>query len=541
MDFIISLAHFCEVHGPTSILCTQVLPISCLTCYPPGSTAPQANPSLPPTPQSPVSDPLEVRRRPSSEPHTRNPSFSRRSNGPPVSQKSALLKQHLQSEPDAQAGLLGASYASSQLSSPFQTPPASPRSPPTQDGYSLGSLGSVESAARGPSAVSSTSTETCPSCSLSVPKCVSAQLPDGAPGSPSKDGKGKNGSPVLRTREAFIASGIADDRSEGEESYTDRTRLRNRRQADGKAGQRPDSSSSAASADSTAKSTASASPHRSSMTTSSPSSPHPHTLTYLTSRQPPSRDAHSLLRRSCIRTLSCEQLPRANKGPLFFGDDCAGYTISFVFRLPDPGARGRSRRYAFVCWAGREERRAARAYKEVVGVFEGMAGRIEGMVERQQEGSSGRPDAISTGRGSVETSRSNRDITPVSSFLSGRAVDPDGHPRRSSVRARGLAELVGQEDFFVEVHAVFVKLLTRLGRAFGGLPPAGQVLDAGIRGEVGETEEGDGAVAGMRDMHLSTRSAERSRASSGPKLGRQVKGKPAGARLEVGPRQQLVV
>ncbi|KAF7624168.1 hypothetical protein AFLA_007881 [Aspergillus flavus NRRL3357] len=34
MDFILSLTHFCEVHGPTSIICSQVLPFSCSQCYP---------------------------------------------------------------------------------------------------------------------------------------------------------------------------------------------------------------------------------------------------------------------------------------------------------------------------------------------------------------------------------------------------------------------------------------------------------------------------------------------------------------------------
>ncbi|KAL9101950.1 MAG: hypothetical protein Q9163_002838 [Psora crenata] len=34
MGLTISLAHFCDNHGPTSILCTQALPVSCFSCHP---------------------------------------------------------------------------------------------------------------------------------------------------------------------------------------------------------------------------------------------------------------------------------------------------------------------------------------------------------------------------------------------------------------------------------------------------------------------------------------------------------------------------
>lgn len=218
--------------------------------------------------------------------------------------------------------------------------------------------------------------------------------------------------------------------------------------------------------------------------TTPPSTPptHAHTLTYLSTRQPSSLDAHSLLRRSCIRTLSCEQLPRTHTGPLFFGDDRSGYTISFVFRLQDSCARGRMRRYAFIAWAGRDERRAARAYKDILHVFAGMASRIVQMAERRETAACG----SGSGSGSSDASSIlSRDSVPVSSFLSGRSVDPDGHPRRADVRAKGLAELAGKEGIFLDMHAAFVHLLAQLGRNLGGWP-MGTIVDSGIRGEVGE-------------------------------------------------------
>jgi hypothetical protein len=62
-------------------------------------------------------------------------------------------------------------------------------------------------------------------------------------------------------------------------------------------------------------------------------------------------------------------------------------------------------------------------------------------------------------------------VTPVSSFLSAKSVDPDGYPRSSLSAAsplanvsktRSLAEIVGDEYFFVRLHAEFCGLLKSL-------------------------------------------------------------------------------
>lgn len=67
-------------------------------------------------------------------------------------------------------------------------------------------------------------------------------------------------------------------------------------------------------------------------------------------------------------------------------------------------------------------------------------------------------------------------ITPpprTSVFLSGRAFDADGFGARGrgamvQIRSRGLAELVGRPDFFIELHARFVALLAQLSVLFAG-------------------------------------------------------------------------
>jgi len=70
---------------------------------------------------------------------------------------------------------------------------------------------------------------------------------------------------------------------------------------------------------------------------------------------------------------------------------------------------------------------------------------------------------------SVASSPTTRNITPVSSFLSAKKVDPDGYPRvsRDVMRPKTLVEIVGMEGFFVELHARFCSLLHSLIKEFG--------------------------------------------------------------------------
>ncbi|KAI9728450.1 MAG: hypothetical protein M1828_003851 [Chrysothrix sp. TS-e1954] len=80
-------------------------------------------------------------------------------------------------------------------------------------------------------------------------------------------------------------------------------------------------------------------------------------------------------------------------------------------------------------------------------------------------------------------------LTPVSSFLSAKGVDPDGVPHGDRGRSggsdgggefagsgagaglgamsRSLAEVAGYDMVFVEVHAGFAKLMVELSRVFG--------------------------------------------------------------------------
>jgi hypothetical protein len=253
----------------------------------------------------------------------------------------------------------------------------------------------------------------------------------------------------------------------------------------------------------------------------------------------------SILRASCLRTLSCEtlppnttvtspstptsplswnpnnrsfptnpaQVPSTSGGPIFFGDPQAGYTTAYIFRIPDPYARGRRRVYAFICLSSAHERAAMRAFSFLSAAFRDLASWIQSLAEaeadREDQGSSPHPPSdaphsprsmsitgssllqgppslrspdpryeasISTSAPADEDAKGKKpSITPsprTSVFLSGRAFDADGFWARrgtmAQIRPRGLAELVGRPDFFIELHARFVALLAQLSVLFAG-------------------------------------------------------------------------
>ncbi|EXJ88843.1 hypothetical protein A1O3_01907 [Capronia epimyces CBS 606.96] len=293
--------------------------------------------------------------------------------------------------------------------------------------------------------------DTCASCSFSVPKAIAEKLPAGAPGSRTTDGRGPNPSaPVLRSREVVC--------------------LRERRRSGANDASRDwKPSSYGSSVGSSCSQTSSQLPLSS---RSHPDHCHDHTLTYLTTMSPGDPESYAQLRASVIRTLSCELLPRGmSDGPFCFGDSNAGYTIAYVFRLTDPKARGRRRAYAFVALAGKDASRAFQACPMLWEAFANMAKGIESAAQRHQDRQRQKEEE------EAEFSQASRPnstkYTPVSSFLTARTVDPDGHPRRvGHATPRSLAEIVGDENIFTFLHQYFVAILRCLGDQFGGLPLA---------------------------------------------------------------------
>ena len=377
----ISLAHFCENGGPTSILCTQVLPVSCQSCWPPDSMS------------SSLRHLAVLALDRNGRLHDDRPTISDSDSAG----LDAALAEHAHAALNLRSRATSKNHASGSRSS------------------------SKESGSKRKSYKVLEDDDGCVSCTISIPEEIRSKLPSGAPGSSRPDGNGRNGSPVLRSKEAVHACG-----SQHSDSSTDE-----------------DMSLQQGSPESSATDTAS-------------SSCHSHTLEFVTTSKPMKPDIHFVLQRASIRTLSCEQLPRGlTAGKIFFGDPTASYTIAYKFRLTDPYARGRQRHYALLALAGHEPGRAFKATPIIWRAFERIATSI----------------ATRTDRAMHENGEKAR-TAPVSSFLTQRTTDPDDFPRGNGsggMRARGLAEMVGNDLFFAELHRSFVALLQCLGRQFGGV------------------------------------------------------------------------
>ncbi|WAQ96627.1 FLCN-like protein [Mya arenaria] len=81
---------------------------------------------------------------------------------------------------------------------------------------------------------------------------------------------------------------------------------------------------------------------------------------YMSSQRPQHRDVFAMIRQACIRSLSCEvvlylkmlqgevNVCPDREGPIFFGDDQQGNTISYTFYIKDNQARGMQRLYSII-------------------------------------------------------------------------------------------------------------------------------------------------------------------------------------------------
>lgn len=187
-------------------------------------------------------------------------------------------------------------------------------------------------------------------------------------------------------------------------------------------------------------------------------------VTYLSVRHPANSERYKALRSACIRALSCEAVP-GRSGPVFFGDPSIGYTIAYIFRLTDShapttaaaAATAGRRQYALMCTAA-DEQNLLQSWTFVTERFRAIVARlaqanaleVENRRQAQQAASGRRADGSSgSGLGSSLHSRSSDDLGADRSFLR-----PKGRAQE-----RGLSELTGMEDVFVQLHAAFAWML----------------------------------------------------------------------------------
>jgi hypothetical protein len=491
--FQLCLAHYCDQHGPTPLMVTEGLSVTCNLCNDSGD---QDSASLYSRPQSRAQTPT------SSFPLPDTADTPRRAvhNG-------FLSGGH--NNFSTQSGFLPVVEPTTYSPSAIETPPDSP-------GRSFDHLdfrSSAPSLARERQPYRSSSfrktyddsvtkrIKPCESCDLTLPQ---------RPGTPRRSGSPDDCGPTLRTRAAYAR--VRGGGHQFQESSPPS----------------PITSSSSVSEDEKhfpgqpahrRSGTITSTTSRSSSSSYSKSNSHVHYLDYTSTHEPLQAATFTSVRASCLRTLSLETLPRppglssapqgflttpgssqngsafvtpqmagsaASGGPIFFGDPNAGYTTAFIFRIPDVHARGHKRMYAFLALTKHRERQAMKAFPLLSDAFREMSAWIQALAEAEAERTLSDPGTSSplSLRSAYSTSGiAQRMQTPDSSAstpsLAGSsflAAGSSGFARRAAggfggsgvaVKQRSLAELVGLPDFFIQLHARFVRLLVDIGLEIG--------------------------------------------------------------------------
>lgn len=470
------LAHYCDLHGPTPLMVTEGLPAACSVCFDeapsPGAQRPR---SAAQTSASSLQTPAGVTDA------LRHLNIAR-SVSVPASEQDASARR---------ATILRSSAAGkTPTGSALETPPGSPLQAPSQrDSTFRRTYDETVTKKQGP----------CDNCAMTLPRRQSsAANPSGAVPMAS------NPEPTLRTRapaeRVFGGSYHSSPPDSQSSSDTDGERHTTGRARSRKEPQSVSSSSRTTSCSSTSS-------------TSERMAHHVHYVDYTSTHEPILANSFSLIRASCLRTLSFETLPRApstfppqpsplspmstpfvttqsagsavSGGPIFFGDAVAGYTTAYIFRIPDVHARGHKRIYAFLALSTHKERLAMKTFAIISTAFRDLATWIQQLAEVEAERTAESPTMIGGGAPGFYSSgglggqpplqtRTAFDMAAAerggSSFLTGGS----GFTRRmaggagaSAPKARGLAELVGQPDFFIELHKRFVQLLFEVGVTLG--------------------------------------------------------------------------
>ncbi|KAK1498292.1 hypothetical protein CTAM01_07510 [Colletotrichum tamarilloi] len=459
------LAHYCDQHGPTPLMVTEGLPVPCTTCFDDGAAG--------------YADQDQLRARTSAP----APAGSLNQT---VAMSDALRKMHLNSHRSSslpaseaenqiqRAAMLRASSANSTTNSPasplspsaIETPPESPRriseqQQPRRDSSFRRTYDDYVTKRAGP----------CENCALTLPQRQG--------GKDKNDLKAERG-PTLRTRAPYArVYGQASPPTSQASSASD---------TDGES--QPERMHRRATGSTTTRSSMSSGRHVG----------HTHYLDYTSTHEPLIPASFSIVRSSCLRTLSLETLPRApanptpsaspqssnmpafvtthsagaaaSGGPIFFGDPVNGYTTAYIFRIPDMHARGHKRVYAFLALSTHKERLAMKTFGFMAAAFRDLASWIQQLAEAEAEKAAeasplGGPQHHSSYPTMIKPEREGQD-RGGSSFLTGGggfSRRMGGGPGGVSLKARGLAELVGKPDFFIELHAKFVKLMLELGVA----------------------------------------------------------------------------
>jgi hypothetical protein len=153
-----------------------------------------------------------------------------------------------------------------------------------------------------------------------------------------------------------------------------------------------------------------------------------------------------------------------------------GFTTAYIFRIPDVHARGHKRVYAFLALSTHRERTAVKTLSFIASAFRDLAAWIQTLAEAEAERAADQSTSPVVGPGPhgvfPPTSVPFRDdigtsaFDRASSFLSGGGAFArrmgGGGGGGIALRSRGLPELVGCPDFFIQLHIRFVTLMLEL-------------------------------------------------------------------------------
>lgn len=195
-------------------------------------------------------------------------------------------------------------------------------------------------------------------------------------------------------------------------------------------------------------------------------------VTYVSLRHPTSQERYKAVRSACIRALSTELVP-GRSGPVFFGDPSIGYTIAYIFRLSDSAtasvnSHDARRQYALMCTTTEEQ--------DLLQSWTFITERFRVLAQRITEGSKAELDKQAYGKDPATPT-----ATATSHKTGGGQVTPSIDRDRSFLRPKGraaekgLAELSGMEDIFVQLHASFAWLLGIWRVHFEGRPSTAQM------------------------------------------------------------------
>ncbi|KAM0452110.1 hypothetical protein ACHAPV_009627 [Trichoderma viride] len=463
LNLQLCLAHYCDIHGPTPLMVTEGLAAACSTC----NEGPAVTIDKPPR-SAPASS--------ESQPRTTSAALADGIRDLNISHDAQSQRPALRRSPGTGAGAGKDGTAMTGL----DTPPESPRplsQQPRRDSSYRRTYDETVTRKQGP----------CDNCAMTLPRRQqnAAAVPEDVIDTRS---------PTLRTRapaeRVFLpldpaASPPNSQSSSDTDADHDLPRQARSRRNMSTVSSRTTSCSSTS-------------------TTSERHPSHIHYVDYTSTHEPILAESFSLIRASCLRALTFETLPRApstitptsspqhhnsssfvttqsagaaaSGGAIFFGDSATGYTTAYIFRIPDVHARGHKRVYAFLALSTHKERLAMKSFTGISSTFRELAIWIQTLAEAEAERT-----AESSPIGSVKHSGGLSSHVPSSSSSTSEAPNVDrtgssfltggsGFTRRmggpggvSALKARGLAELVGQPDFFISLHKKFVQLLFEVG------------------------------------------------------------------------------